>query len=155
MRLVASGVITREIKNEQALDFGATRCDAAVVPLRSFLILFSNLCLLSIDTVALYSNLIFLEQRRLEFLIWAKKLGGCGASSLNFLNCFAPKLRKNRFSHTTFTLFFMFLLVYSMPRLCSRSYFVLFCILASLLIVAALKLLFVHALMSLLFLQFR
>jgi hypothetical protein len=43
VRLVASGVITREINNEQALDFGATWCDAAVVPLRSYFILFPNL----------------------------------------------------------------------------------------------------------------
>jgi hypothetical protein len=52
VRLVASGVITREINNEQALDFGATWCDASVVPLRSYFIFFPNLCLLSIHTVA-------------------------------------------------------------------------------------------------------
>jgi hypothetical protein len=52
VRLVASGVITREINNEQALDFGATWCDAAFVPLRSCFILCPNLCLLLIHTVA-------------------------------------------------------------------------------------------------------
>jgi hypothetical protein len=73
---------------------------------------------------------------------------------LHFLICLVPKLCKNRLAHSTFTLSFMFLLSYSMPRFCSQSRFILFRILGSLLIVAALLLLFVCGLISLLLLQF-
>ena len=103
--------------------------------------------------IALYSPLIFLQQRLLESLIRAKKWGVI-ASSLHFLICLVPKLCKNRFAHSMFTLSFMFLLSYSMPWFCSRSWFILFWILGSLLIVMALLLLFVRGLISLLFLQF-
>ncbi len=61
----------------------------------------------------------------------------CIALSLHFLICLAPKLCKNCFDHSMFTLSFMFLLSYFMPSLCSHSQFILFWIWGSLLIVMA------------------
>ena len=67
--------------------------------------------------IAFFSPLIFLQQRLLESLIRPRNEVRCFVSlSLHFsLICLAPKLCKNCFSHSTFTLSFMFLLSYSMP----------------------------------------
>ncbi len=87
--------------------------------------------------IALYSPLIFLQQHLLESLIQAKKWGALLHLFTLLFICLAPKLHKNCFAHSTFTLSFMFLLSYSMPWFCSHSRFILFQIFGSLLIVAA------------------
>ncbi len=86
--------------------------------------------------IALYSPLIFLQQHLLESLIQAKKWGALLHLFTLLFICLAPKLHKNCFAHSTFTLSFMFLLSYSMPWFCSHSWFILFQIFGSLLIVA-------------------
>ena len=145
-RLIASGT------NRGRMSMNKCR-DAAVMPLRSFFILFSHMCLLSIHSIIQSSNIsaaapsgIFDSGQEMRCI--------CIAWSLHFLICLAAKLCKNCFAHSMFTLSFMFLLSYSMPWLCSHSQFILFWIFGSLLIVAALLLLFVRGLISLLFLQF-
>jgi hypothetical protein len=126
--------------------------DAVVVPLRFFFILFSHMCLLSIHSIIESSNVSAAATSGIFDLGREMR---CIASSFHFLICLAPKLHKNdHFAHSTFTLSFMFLCSYSMPWLCSHSWFILFRILGSLLIVTALLLLFVHGLISLLFSQF-
>jgi hypothetical protein len=93
---------------------------------------YSHICAFCLF-IALYSPLIFLQQRLPEIFDSGQEMR-CVALSLHFLICLVPKLCKNRFAHSTFTLSFMFLLSYSMPWFCSCSWFILFQILGSLFI---------------------